>query len=493
MTAPLLHTMPLDGELATVAARRVARELGEALGFAMQDRTRIATSVLEVARAVLAATRAGRVEFLCDDASEPQSLLIRFVAPATPLARFTTPPPASVEVPAAPAALGVLAAQRLMDVCSFDDIAGDAVLTLARHLPEQAPRVTDATLRAAARASTVNAPLAADASVEEVQRQNRELAAALADLYERNDELVRLTRELEDTNRGVVALYAELDERALHLRRADEAKSRFLSNTSHEFRSPLYSIRALSKLLLDRVDGELTDEQAKQVRFIRKAAEELSETVDDLLDIAKIEAGKIELKPAEFEVANLFSALRGMMRPLLPANGVELLFEPCDDLPAVYTDEGKVAQILRNFISNALKFTERGEVRVRAAYDSATQRMMFSVIDTGIGIAPEHQQSVFEEFEQVENHLQNQVKGTGLGLPLCDKLCKLLGGSVGLTSEPGKGSTFTATLPIRLPQTATGASRTALPSVATGMTGAAATDEEPDPSAEMGDSASGKP
>ncbi|RZF26330.1 histidine kinase [Paraburkholderia sp. UYCP14C] len=443
--------MPLDGELATVAARRVAREFGETFGFAMQDRTRIATSVLEVARTVLAATRAGRVEFLVDGAAQPQALLIRFVAPATPLARFTAPPASSLE---APAALGVLAAQRLMDACRFDDSAGDAVLTLAKHLPEQTPRISADVLRALARAPAVSASLSAEAQVEEVQRQNRELAAALADLQERNEELVRLTRELEDTNRGVVALYAELDERAVHLRRADEAKSRFLSNTSHEFRSPLYSIRALSKLLLDRVDGELTEEQAKQVRFIRKAAEELSETVDDLLDIAKIEAGKIELKPAEFEVANLFSALRGMMRPLLPASDVELLFEPCDELPTVYTDEGKVAQILRNFISNALKFTERGEVRVSAVCDEASGRLTFAVSDTGIGIAPEHQQSVFEEFEQVENHLQNQVKGTGLGLPLCDKLCRLLGGSVGLTSEPGKGSTFTATIPIRLPRAA---------------------------------------
>ncbi|MCC8394850.1 sensor histidine kinase [Paraburkholderia sp. MMS20-SJTR3] len=474
MKAALLHTLPLDGELATVAARRFARELSEALGFAMQDRTRIATSVLEVARTVLAATRAGRVEFRIDETAEPQTLQILVVAPATPLARLTATSVPTPEAPV-PAALGLLAAQRLMDECRFDEAAGDALLTLTMQLPKQAPRVSAATLGKVLNAPSAQAPLGAEGSVEEVQRQNRELAAALADLRERNDELMRLTRELEDTNRGVVALYAELDERALHLRRADEAKSRFLSNTSHEFRSPLYSIRALSKLLLDRVDGELTDEQAKQVRFIRKAAEELSETVDDLLDIAKIEAGKIELKPVEFEVAKLFSALRGMMRPLLPANDVELLFEPCDDLPVIYTDEGKLAQILRNFISNALKFTEHGEVHVRASYDEAAQRMIFAVSDTGIGIAPEHQQSVFEEFEQVENHLQNQVKGTGLGLPLCDKLCRLLGGAVGLTSEPGRGSTFTATLPLRLPQNAGGASRAALAPGVTGTPGESVT------------------
>ncbi|MFM0729772.1 sensor histidine kinase [Paraburkholderia sediminicola] len=446
--AETLHAMPIDSEFAVVAARRLARELGEALAFTAQDQTRIATSVLEVARTVLSATPHGRAEFLLDEASRPPGLLIRFVAPATTLDHLSGQAAGAARATGAeePAgALGVLAAQRLMDACLFEDAAGDAVVTLTKRLPEQVARASAAAVAAAAHAEGAAASRTRD-SFDEVQRQSRELVNVLGDLRERQEELVRLTRELEDTNRGVVALYAELDERADHLRRADEAKSRFLSNMSHEFRSPLYSIRALSKLLMDRVDGELTDEQVKQVRFIRKAAEDLSETVDDLLDIAKIEAGKIELRPAEFEVANLFSALRGMLRPLLPASGVDLLFDPCDDIPPVYADEGKVSQILRNFISNALKFTEQGEVRVRAQYDAAQQILTFSVSDTGIGIAPEHQQSVFEEFEQVENRLQTYAKGTGLGLPLCSKLCKLLGGTVGLESELGKGSTFTATI-----------------------------------------------
>jgi signal transduction histidine kinase len=449
MMAEMLHVLPIDDELAVVAARSRARQLSHAVGFATQDQTRIATSVLEVARTVLSETQSGRAEFLFDDTSRPQCLLIRFVAPAVKPDVLAAAPPSQPDVndaaPGMSAPMGILAAQRLMDDCSFEEAEGGAVLTLVKRLPERAQHVS----AAAVLTSLPALPVAIDAHApfEELERQNRELVAALANLQERQDELIRLTRELEDTNRGVVALYAELDERASHLRRADEAKSRFLSNMSHEFRSPLYSIRALSKLLIDRVDGELTDEQAKQVRFIRKAAEELSETVDDLLDIAKIEAGKIDLYPAEFEVANLFSALRGMLKPLLPASGVELIFEPCPDIPPVYTDEGKVSQILRNFISNALKFTEQGEVRVRAQFDSTQKQLIFSVIDTGIGIAPEYQHTVFEEFEQVANHLQTRVKGTGLGLPLCSKLCRLLGGEVGLKSKPGKGSTFSATIP----------------------------------------------
>ncbi|MGA7777413.1 MAG: ATP-binding protein [Paraburkholderia sp.] len=450
--AESLQVLPLDGELSVVTARRHARELGEAFAFTRHDQVRIATAVLEVARVVFLATRHGRAEFLVDKATQPQSLLIRFVAPAIPVARLIERAPGAERsfTDDLPGPLGVLAAQRLMDACLIEDAAGDAVVTLTKYLPAHTPLVAAETSVVLTQGAAALSP---GGTFDEMQRQNRELATALDELQERQEELTRLTRELEDTNRGVVALYAELDERADHLRRADDAKSRFLSNMSHEFRSPLYSIRALSKLLMDRTDGELTEEQAKQVRFIRKAAEDLSETVDDLLDLAKIEAGKVEVRPTEFEVAKLFSALRGMLRPLLPAADVDLIFEPCDEIPPVYTDEGKVAQILRNFVSNALKFTEQGEVRVCARYDAARQLLTFSVSDTGIGIAPEYQHTVFEEFEQVENRLQTFVKGTGLGLPLCSKLCKLLGGTVGLESELGKGSTFTATIQAYVPKT----------------------------------------
>ncbi|SAL05262.1 multi-sensor hybrid histidine kinase [Caballeronia calidae] len=435
MTLPL-YAMTIDDERDIVTARVKARDASAALGFSPQDQTRISTSVLEAARTVLIAGQAARAEFFVDDAVRPPRFVVRFLADAGAGERLR-----AMRSDDPQAALGLLAAQRLMDQCAIADEAGGATsISLAKALPDSAPGDVQAVKNVLSRQPSED-------TAAELQRQNRELIAALADLRERQEELTRLTRELEDTNRGVVALYAELDARADHLRRADESKSRFLSNMSHEFRTPLSSIRALSKLLLERIDGELTEEQEKQVRFIRKAAEDLSETVDDLLDLAKIEAGKIEVRPAEFEVDTLFSALRGMLRPLSPGGAVELVFDSCEGLPPIRTDEAKVAQVLRNFVSNALKFTERGEVRVAASYDDARRLITFSVTDTGIGIAPEHQQVVFEEFGQVENRLQQYVKGTGLGLPLCRKLCKLLGGDVSLTSEAGRGSVFSATIP----------------------------------------------
>jgi signal transduction histidine kinase len=261
--------------------------------------------------------------------------------------------------------------------------------------------------------------------------------------------LEQLNRELEDTNRGVVALYAELDERADHLRRVDEMKSHFLSNMSHEFRVPINAILSLAHLLLDRIDGELTPEQDLQVSFIRKAAEDLAELVNDLLDLAKIEAGKITVRPSEFDVNTLFGTLRGMLRPLLLGETVDLVFETPADMPPLFTDESKVSQILRNFISNALKFTERGEVRVSARLASEGDRIILAVADTGIGIAPDDQEAIFEEFTQLENALQRRVKGTGLGLPLCRKLATLLGGRVEVDSQVGVGSTFSVVLPLR--------------------------------------------
>jgi signal transduction histidine kinase len=268
-------------------------------------------------------------------------------------------------------------------------------------------------------------------------------------LRQRQEELERLNGELKDINQGMVGLYAELDEKARELRRADELKTRFLSDISHEFRTPLNSIFALSSLLLERADGDLTSEQEKQVGFIRKAADSLLELVNDLLDLAKVRAGKIEVHPVEFDAANLFSALRGMLRSLLVNPAVTLVVEEPEDMPSLYTDEGKVAQILRNFISNALKFTERGEVRVSTRHDEKSGTVTFAVSDTGVGIAREDQERIFEEFTQLANPVQSQFKGTGLGLPLCRKLAELLGGRIELESEVGVGSKFSVTLPQR--------------------------------------------
>ncbi|WP_217473963.1 sensor histidine kinase [Stutzerimonas stutzeri] len=258
-----------------------------------------------------------------------------------------------------------------------------------------------------------------------------------------------LRAELEETNQGVLALYAELDTQAEQLRQASDLKSRFLSYMSHEFRTPLGSIRSITRLLSDEMDGPLSSEQHKQVLFISSAAGELSDMVDDLLDLAKIEAGRITISPAWFDMLDLFAALRGMFRPIVDAGTVDLIFEEPHDMPRLYTDDKKLAQILRNFISNALKFTQSGEVRISARPEGDGE-VRFAVTDTGIGIPQDMLGNLFEDFVQIDTPLQKRLRGTGLGLSLCKRFAELLGGRVGVDSKPGVGSTFYVVVPLAI-------------------------------------------
>ena len=429
----------------TVAARQRARQIARLVGFDLQDQTRISTAVSEIARNAFNYAGAGRVEYRIEGRVAPQLFLIK-VTNSGPGIRDLNAILEGLYQSSTGMGLGILGARRLMDQFQIESSPErGTTVWLKKLLPKRAPLVGEPDI---VRLVTALAREAPQDAFQELKHQNQELIRALEEIRARQSELIRLNRELEDTNRGVVALYAELDEKADHLRRADELKSKFLSNMSHEFRSPLNSILALSGLLLNRVDGDLNSEQVQQVEYVRRAAQDLLELVNDLLDLAKVEAGKIEIKPLEFTVANLFGALRGMLRPLLLNQAVDLVFENVDHIPPLYCDEGKVSQILRNFISNALKFTERGEVRVSAALAGQSD-VIFSVSDTGIGIAPENQELIFQDFAQIDSPIQRRVKGTGLGLPLSKKLSSLLNGEVRVQSKLGAGSTFTLRIPLR--------------------------------------------
>ncbi len=263
-------------------------------------------------------------------------------------------------------------------------------------------------------------------------------------------EIRSLREELDETNRGVVALYGELDVQAEKLRKATELKSHFLSYMSHEFRTPIGAIRSNARLLLDHVDGPLTTEQTRQVGFIQETAAEFSEMVNDLLDLAKIEAGRLEISPGWFEMMDLFAALRGMFKAMADNVELSLVFEEPGDLPRFYTDNRKLSQILRNFISNALKFTPQGEIKVSAEL-VGDMLVKFSVADTGIGIASEFHDAIFNDFTQVDSPIQKRLRGTGLGLALSKQLAQLLGGWVEVQSALGEGSTFSVIVPAHLP------------------------------------------
>jgi signal transduction histidine kinase/ActR/RegA family two-component response regulator len=437
-----LATLRLDREEDVVAARQHARRFAATLGFETQDQTRIATAVSEIARNAVMYAQGGEARF--EVSGQPRMLVIEIEDRGGGIPDLDAVLDGSY-VSRTGMGRGIAGSRRLMDAFDIDAGANGTRVRLGKRLPLNAPATPNILQHIATEFAE---PPAADPVVE-VETVNRELLASLSELHRKQDDLERVGSELEDTNRGVVALYAELDERAEQLRQASELKSRFLSNMSHEFRTPLNSVLALSRLLLDRADGPLTDEQERQVRYIRQSAETLTDMVNDLLDLAKVEAGKVDVAVSRFTVGKLFGALRGVMKPLQVSGTVELVFEEDAAALTLATDEGKLAQILRNLVSNALKFTEAGEVRVTASREG--ENCVFAVRDSGIGIAPEDQERIFQEFAQVRHRLQSRVKGTGLGLPLSRKLAELLGGTLTVASAPGAGSTFTLTIPTRMP------------------------------------------
>jgi signal transduction histidine kinase/CheY-like chemotaxis protein len=441
VTGPLL-SVRIRHEHDIVAARRRARQIAAALTFDTPEQTRIATAVSELARNAFQYAGGGVVEYLVEGAMAPQVLTIRVSDWGPGLANVDAVLSGQYRSPTG-MGLGLVGTRRLMDAFDIKSGQDGTTISVKKMFPRRAPLLTPQGLDRLARQLLAEPPAG---PIEEVQQQNQELLRTLDELRARKEELERVNRELEDTNRGVVALYAELDERADHLRRADELKTRFLSNMTHEFRTPVNSILALTALLAERLAAN--PDQKDELFFIRKSAQQLSDLVDDLLDIAKVEAGKIEVRPAAFEIAALFGALRGMLRPLLVNQSLTLVFEEPEDVPPIYSDESKVSQILRNFISNALKYTERGEVRVSACLTPQRDAVEFSVEDTGIGIPEADLARVFDEFVQIENPLQRRVKGTGLGLPLSRKLAELLGGKISVKSELGIGSTFSVTIPL---------------------------------------------
>ncbi|HEY2391799.1 MAG TPA: ATP-binding protein [Candidatus Angelobacter sp.] len=441
MNTPI-STISLRNERDVVQARQRAREIAAMVGFDNQEQIRLATATSEMARNAFRYARGGKVSFsVLPGKTQVLEIVISDSGPGiTNLGdifegRYHSDTGLG---------LGIMGTKRLMDKFEITSSSAGTVVRMGKDFPFTAPSLNPVRIQGLTNKINARTP---ESPYDEIDRQNRELLKTLQELRARQEELALLNHELEDTNRGVVALYAELDERADYLRRASELKTSFLSNISHEFRTPLNSIMSLSRILLDRMDGDLTGEQETQVGFILDSAKTLAEMVNDLLDLAKVEAGKVRIRVKTFTVAELFSALKGMLKPLLADNtSVELTFVEGPNLPPLRTDEGKVSQILRNFISNAIKFTPQGEIRIVAEQQNTS--ILFEVTDTGIGIAEEHLETVFQEFSQVENPLQERYRGTGLGLPLCRKMAVLLGGKVWVQSEVGKGSSFFAELPI---------------------------------------------
>jgi signal transduction histidine kinase/CheY-like chemotaxis protein len=442
MNRTALITLVIASEADVVACRQRARDIGRGFALTPTDQVRVATAVSEIARNALVYAREGRCEVSVE--SGPPARVWFDISDRGPGIPHLDDIRAGRHRSSRGLGVGLLGSGNLVDAFEIITEPGRGTrVRLGKDLPAHEGPLAD-------RLRDVTAELARSTPVDPFQvlrAQNRELLESLAEVQRQREELTVINGELAETNRGVIALYAELDARAELSRRVAEQKSGFLANMGHEFKTPLGAMLSILDLLLAELDGPLTSEQKRQLHLVQGAAKDLSTMVSDLLDLAKLEAGKTRLRLERFRLPQLLGSLRGMLRPLVQRATVQLMVEdPPEGIDELYTDEGKLSQILRNFVSNALKFTPEGEVRLRASR-IAEGMLRLEVTDTGIGIGPEHQEAIFDEFFQVEGPLQKDAQGTGLGLPLTRRLAEALGGKVWMNSEPGVGSTFGVDLP----------------------------------------------
>ncbi|MDR5857152.1 response regulator [Caballeronia sp. LZ062] len=312
--------------------------------------------------------------------------------------------------------------------------------------------------------------------LEETQRQSEELQVQQEELRVSNEELEERGRALQDSQARLEQQQAELEQtnvqleehsqhlerqkaellqaqqeltaNALEMERASQYKSEFLANMSHELRTPLNSSLILAKLLQDNKQGNLTDEQVRYAATIHSSNSDLLSLINDILDLSKVEAGQMDVQFAPTAVESLMQALRQSFTPVAESKGLSFVTEVGENVPQYFvTDSQRLLQVLRNLLSNAFKFTERGSVTV-AVLRAGDDAVRFEVRDTGIGIPRDKQDLIFQAFQQADGTTSRKYGGSGLGLSISREFSRLLGGSVGVSSEVGRGSIFSVTLPL---------------------------------------------
>lgn len=292
------------------------------------------------------------------------------------------------------------------------------------------------------------------ANNDELEAQSRSLTDAHARLEDQQTALEESNAQLEEQTRSLEAQRDELNRAQTALRaqttdleQASKYKSEFLANMSHELRTPLNSLLIMARLLGDNRPGNLSEEQVRFARTIETSGNDLLMLINDILDISKIEAGRLELQPRRVKLSPLLTKLEGEFTPMAESKGIALVIADGKGSPQIETDPQRLEQVLRNFVSNAIKFTEKGKVAVEVTQPD-DEIVAFTVRDTGPGIPHDQQIAIFEAFRQADGTISRKYGGTGLGLSISRELARLLGGTITLDSEPGRGSAFTLTLPL---------------------------------------------
>ncbi|MFD4638120.1 ATP-binding protein [Lentzea sp. NPDC058436] len=437
MTPSELLRLVISDERDVFLLRQRGRQVAAAIGLDGQNQVRVATALSDVGR-----------ELVRQDVSTTAVFRVRRAPAPALLVELSWQAVVSGSGP------GWDTARRLMNAL----IMTGSGVTLVKNVPNGI--VLDEDLLGELRETST-----ATSALDELRAQNQELLETLENLEAKSKELERLNEELEETNRGVVALYqelseeleqtnqgvvalyAELDAKSAELRDAAAARIRFWSNISHELRAPINSVVGLTRLLGGPGSDPMTDDQRHHVDLINESAATLLALVNELLDTAKAESGSLQPRMAPVALDYVVTQLRSAVRPMLRSGDVQLVVDALPELRPLVTDETMLVRILRNVLSNAVKFTKRGEIRFVAEEGPGPDEIRFVVTDTGIGIPPDEQSRVFEEFYQVPNALQVGASGTGLGLSYARKLAEILGGSLALSSTPGQGTEVVLTLP----------------------------------------------
>ena len=432
-----LLRLAISDERDVFLLRQRGRQVAAAIGLDGQDQVRVATALSDIGRELVRQDVSTTAVFRTRRGSAP-ALLVEL----------------SWQAVVSGSGPGWDTARRLMNALVMTSTG----VTLVKNVPHGI--ALDQDLLGELRETSTGT-----SALDELRAQNQELLETLENLEAKSKELERLNDELEETNRGVVALYqelseelettnqgvvalyAELDAKSAELKDAAAARIRFWSNISHELRAPINSVVGLTRLLGGPGSDPMTDDQRHHVDLINESAATLLALVNELLDTAKAESGSLQPRMAPVALDYVITQLRSAVRPMLRSGEVELVVGDLPELRPLVTDETMLVRILRNVLSNAVKFTKHGEIRFTAELGSDSDEVRFVVTDTGIGIPADEQAKVFEEFYQVPNALQVGASGTGLGLSYARKLAEILGGSLTLSSTPGVGTEVVLTLP----------------------------------------------
>jgi signal transduction histidine kinase len=440
-TSTRLGDIYVRREADTVKVRDRVRRLAREMGFDSTTQIKITTAVSELTRNIYEYAKAGAISLGVVERGESQvglQVTARDDGPGIEEAQLRSILRGQYRSPSG-LGIGLAGTRRLMDDFEIETApqAGTRV-TVVKWLP---PEVA---ARARGRAEELRASFSADAddsAVEELQQQNRDLMAVLAELEEKREELERLNRQLNESN-------SELNEANARLRELSNMKEEFLALTTHDLRSPLTVISGVISFFTSGRLGELSGEQKNMVAMMERNTQNLIELVNDLLDASKLESGTMRLDFASTDLRLLVKELRETMEPLAKEKEITIDEEIAAELPPLHADRVKLRRVLVNLLSNALKFTRKGG-RITVSAERLDDKMArVSIRDTGVGIAPDDLARLFDKYEQARSRATRSEKGTGLGLYITRQLVELHGGEISVQSEVGKGSTFSFTIPV---------------------------------------------